>query len=74
MPFSPAAKRAIELAVEEAVAHRDEDIGTAHLLFSLLSDERENAASMAVAQAGFDRTRVRQAVHETLASGASDSD
>jgi len=74
LPFSPGAKHAIELAAGEAEAHGNEDIGTAHLLLGLLGDEEANAATKAVEDAGFDRTQVRRAVDEALASGSADND
>lgn len=72
VPFSPGAKRVLELALEEAFAHDDEDIGTAHVLLALLSDEGPCAATRAVVDAGFDRLDLRHGVDSALAAGASD--
>lgn len=33
-PFSPGAKRSLEMALDEALAHGDEAIGTAHVLLT----------------------------------------
>lgn len=36
MPFTPAAKKALELSLREAVAHKDSEIGVEHLLKGLI--------------------------------------
>lgn len=72
VPFSPGAKRALELAVGEALDRGHDDIGTAHLLLALLSEDMSSAARAAVGSAGVDLDALRRGIDGALASGASD--
>lgn len=73
VPFSPGAKRAIELSLREALSRSDDDIGTGHLLLALLNEEGKNAATQTLATMGLTRDRVREVVEEALRAGAQDS-
>ncbi len=50
-----------------------EDIGTAHVLLGLLSDETEAAGAMALEKTGWAPLAVRRVVDDALAAGASDT-
>lgn len=58
IPFSPGAKKALELSLREALALRAQRIGTEHLLLALLR-ERKGVAAQVLAEHGIDRDRVR---------------
>ncbi|MGZ4581166.1 MAG: Clp protease N-terminal domain-containing protein [Nocardioidaceae bacterium] len=63
--FSRAAKKALELALREALALRHNYIGTEHLLLGLArSDDRVVADTLAAC--GLDRTLLRRAVAEAV--------
>lgn len=74
IPLSPGVKRAIELALGEALALGDEHIGTAHVLLGLMMQDGENGATQAVESLGVMRDAVRQAAFEALAAGDSDAE
>lgn len=74
IPFSPGVKRALELALGEALALGDEHIGTAHVLLGLMMQDGENGATAAVESLGVMRDAVRQAAFKALAAGDSDAD
>lgn len=73
VPFSPGAKRAIELSLREALSRSHDSIGTGHMLLALLNEEGENAASRTLAAVGLARDDVRRAVDEAISAGAEDS-
>lgn len=73
IPFSPAAKRAIELSLGEALGLGDEQIGTAHVLLALMTHDGDNRATEAVESLGVMRDAVRQAAFEALTAGDSDA-
>lgn len=50
-----------------------EDIGTAHVLLGLLSDETETAGAMALEKTGWAPLAVRRVVDDALAAGTSDT-
>ena len=54
MPFTPEAKKALELALREAIAAGDREIGAEHVLLGLL---REGGASALLQGAGADPAR-----------------
>src|SRR5262245_30248521 len=62
IPFTPRAKRVLELAVEEARLVGHNDVGTEHLLLGLIR-EGEGVAAKVLLELGVDRKRVRE---ETL--------
>ena len=68
IPFTPGAKKALQLALREAIALGHKAIGTEHLLLALVRDERCSAA-MLLAARGADRERVRAEVLREIASG-----
>ena len=74
IPFTPGARRAVELAAEEARSRGHEDVGTAHLLLGILNEAGEPTAWQAVETAGVDPRDVRSAVEEALLAQAADAD
>jgi ATP-dependent Clp protease ATP-binding subunit ClpA len=65
IPFTPEAKRTLELALREAIDMGHNYIGTEHILLGLLRDGDTVAAQVLVAQ-GADLTKVRQQVIQLL--------
>jgi ATP-dependent Clp protease ATP-binding subunit ClpA len=61
IPFTPRAKKSLELALREAVARGDRHIGPEHLLLGVLRDEKA-LASCVLRRTGADRDRVREAL------------
>lgn len=68
IPFTPGAKKALQLALREAIALGHRHIGTEHVLLGLVRDERSSAVRILAAR-GADRERVRAEVRRELASG-----
>src|SRR5690606_28933989 len=68
VPFSPRAKRVLELAAEEARELNHNYIGTEHLLLALLR-EGEGVAARLLQANDVSLEAVREAVLETLAPG-----
>lgn len=64
-PFAPRAKRAIELAVEEAAGMDKDYVGTEHLLLGILSDE-ESYAVQALESMGIDYNNSRRMIYDAL--------
>jgi ATP-dependent Clp protease ATP-binding subunit ClpA len=58
VPFTPAAKKALELALREAVRLGDRHIGAEHLLLGLVRDEKAEAVAV-LRRAGADPARIR---------------
>ena len=67
IPFTPRAKKALELAAEEARALGHNYIGTEHLLLGLIR-EGEGIASQVLLNLGLDLSTVRSEVMELLGS------
>jgi len=65
MPFTPRAKKALELSVEEARNLGHNYIGTEHILLGLLREE-EGLASQVLFSLGVDITKVREEVYNIL--------
>jgi ATP-dependent Clp protease ATP-binding subunit ClpC len=65
IPFTPRAKKVLELSLREALKLRHNHIGTEHILLGLIS-EREGVAAQVLQQLGADLDRVRQAVIQLL--------
>jgi ATP-dependent Clp protease ATP-binding subunit ClpC len=65
IPFTPRAKRVLELALKESLALGQEFIGTEHILLGLVR-ETEGVAARILADAGADADRVRSAVIEAV--------
>jgi len=70
MPFSPRAKRVLELSVEESRRLGHNYIGTEHLLLGLVR-EGEGVAARAVFDCGVDRQRVTDEILRLLESAPS---
>ncbi len=68
IPFTPKAKKVIELAMDEARALGHNYIGTEHLLLGLIR-EGEGVASQVLLNLGLDLTKVRNEVMNMLGSG-----
>ncbi len=67
IPFTPRAKKALELAAEEARSLGHNYIGTEHILLGLIR-EGEGVASQVLLNLGLDLNRVRNEVMELLGS------
>ncbi len=67
VPFTPRAKKVMELAMEEARALGHNYIGTEHFLLGLIA-EGEGVASQVLLNLGLDLDRVRKEVMELLGS------
>jgi len=67
IPFTPRAKKALELAAEEARSLGHNYIGTEHILLGLIR-EGEGIASQVLLNLGMDLNRVRNEVMEILGS------
>jgi hypothetical protein len=65
IPFTPPAKRSLEAALREAMRFHHDFIAPEHLLLGLMV-EGEGTAARALAEAGADITRVREAVARLL--------
>lgn len=63
IPFSPKAKKALELSLREALRLKDRHIGTEHILLALLR-EGEGLAALLLSQQGIDRAVVESALTE----------
>jgi ATP-dependent Clp protease ATP-binding subunit ClpA len=61
IPFTPRAKKSLELALREAIAHGDKHIGTEHILLGVLRDDKA-LATCVLRQVGADPRRVREAL------------
>jgi len=68
IPFTPQAKKVLELSLREALALGHHYIGTEHLLLGLLT-EGESTVAQVLARLGADHARVRQRVLAVLAVG-----
>ncbi len=69
IPFTPKAKKVIELAMDEARSLGHNYIGTEHLLLGLIR-EGEGVASQVLLNLGLDLTKVRSEVMALLGSGS----
>src|SRR5215472_6431872 len=63
IPFTPRAKKVLELSLREALSLGDDHIGTEHLLLGLL-EEADGAGAQVVARLGASRRAVRDKVIE----------
>lgn len=61
VPFTPRAKKSLELALREAIAHGDRHIGTEHVVLGTLRDEKALARCI-LRRAGADPDRIREAL------------
>ncbi len=69
IPFTPRAKRVLEISIDEARIHNHNYVGTEHLLLALIK-EGEGVASRVLNDLGADHERVRREVLKML--GTSD--
>ena len=65
IPFTPRAKKVLELALREALALQHKRIGTEHILLGLIR-ERDGLAAELLAQRDVSADRVRVVVKELL--------
>ncbi|OGF15282.1 MAG: ATP-dependent Clp protease ATP-binding subunit ClpC [Candidatus Eisenbacteria bacterium RBG_16_71_46] len=72
IPFTPRAKRVLELAVEEARSLGHNYVGTEHLLLGLIR-EGEGVAAKVLLELGVDRKRVREETLKLLGGAPSSS-
>ena len=70
IPFTPRAKKVLEIAAQEARAMSHKYIGTEHLLLALMKDH-ESAAATALAAIGVEYDRVKEEIERVLRGGAS---
>jgi ATP-dependent Clp protease ATP-binding subunit ClpA len=68
VPLTPGSKKALELALREAIHLGHRSIGTEHLLLGLVREDGCSAARILAAR-GADRERVRAAVLREIAAG-----
>src|SRR3989338_7748588 len=71
IPFTPKAKKVMELAMDEAVSLGHNYVGTEHLLLGLLR-EGEGVASQVLINLGLDLNKVRNEVMRLLVSATPD--
>ncbi|WP_431736600.1 ATP-dependent Clp protease ATP-binding subunit [Cellulosispirillum alkaliphilum] len=70
LPFTPRAKKVLEIAANEARSMSHKYIGTEHLLLALMKDT-ESAAANALASSGLDYERVKEEINRVLRGGES---
>ncbi len=68
LPFTPRAKKVLEIAANEARSMSHKYIGTEHLLLALMKDT-ESTASNALASAGLEYDRVKEEISRVLRGG-----
>ena len=68
-PFSPRAKKVLELSLREAIRLRHRHIGTEHILLGLLR-EGNGLAAVVLTEAGVDLTDLRRRVEAALRTAA----
>ncbi len=69
LPFTPRAKKALQLALRAAVRSGDREISTGHLLLGVI-EQRDNAALRVLKAAGVPAGALRQEVADRVASAA----
>ncbi|HLP41800.1 MAG TPA: ATP-dependent Clp protease ATP-binding subunit, partial [Fibrobacteria bacterium] len=68
IPFTPRAKKVLEIAAQEARSMSHKYIGTEHLLLALMKDH-ESAAANALASIGVEYERVKEEIERVLRGG-----
>ncbi len=68
IPFTPRAKRVLELSIDEARMHNHNYVGTEHLLLALIR-EGEGVAARVLQELGADHEKVRKEIMKLLGSG-----
>ena len=71
LPFTPRAKKVLEIAANEARSMSHKYIGTEHLLLALMKDT-ESAAANALVSAGLEYEKVKEEISKVLSGGESD--
>jgi ATP-dependent Clp protease ATP-binding subunit ClpC len=69
IPFTPRAKRVLELSIDEARMHNHNYVGTEHLLLALIR-EGEGVAARVLQDLGADHEKVRKEIMKLLGSAA----
>ncbi len=69
IPFTPRAKRVLELSIDEARLHNHNYVGTEHLLLALIK-EGEGVAARVLTDLGADHEKVKREVMKALGAGA----
>lgn len=69
IPFTPRAKKVLELALREALQLRHNHIGTEHILLGIIR-ESDGVAALLLVKRGLDLNRVRQRVIEAIHGNA----
>jgi ATP-dependent Clp protease ATP-binding subunit ClpA len=69
IPFTPRAKKTLELALRAAVKCNDKEITTGHLLLGLIGQE-DNAALRILGEAGVEADALRQELAKRMAAAA----
>jgi ATP-dependent Clp protease ATP-binding subunit ClpC len=72
IPFTPRAKKVLELSLREAVQLGDNNIGTGHVLLGLIR-EGDGVAVQMMINLGADPSSIRQRVHQELRDSPGDS-
>jgi ATP-dependent Clp protease ATP-binding subunit ClpC len=72
IPFTPRAKRVLELSIDEARMHNHNYVGTEHLLLALIR-EGEGVAARVLQDLGADHEKVRKEIMKLLGSGEKSS-
>ncbi len=70
LPFTPRAKKVLEIAANEARSMSHKYIGTEHLLLALMKDT-ESAAANALVAAGLEYEKVKEEISKVLSGGES---
>ncbi len=70
LPFTPRAKKVLEIAANEARSMSHKYIGTEHLLLALMKDT-ESAAANALVASGLEYDKVREEISKVLQGGES---
>lgn len=70
LPFTPRAKKVLEIAANEARSMSHKYIGTEHLLLALMKDT-ESAAANALASAGLEYEKIKEEINRVLRGGES---
>ena len=72
IPFTPRAKKVLELSLREAVQRGDNSIGTGHILLGLIR-EGDGVAVQVMINVGADPSSIRQRVHQELRDSPGDA-
>ncbi len=68
IPFTPRAKKVLELSIDEARLHNHSYVGTEHLLLALIR-EGEGVAARVLSELGADHEQVKREVMKSLGGG-----